>query len=603
MFRNHAALLGSMLFVVLLTSRSLRAQALFQAARSYASGGANALSIAVGDLNGDGKPDLAVANGCSLCTTNGVFGVGVLLGNGDGTFQSARNYVLTGLGPFSVAVADVNGDGKPDLIAATSCFSSSNCDNGGVWVLLGNGDGTFQSGVTYLSGGVGADGVAVTDVNGDGNADLLVANGVDSRTNLGSVGVLLGNGDGTFQAARTYGSGGMSAWLLGVGDVNLDGKIDVVTLNCGPVCGGAEDQSIVGILLGNGDGTFQPATINNSGGSAGGSISLADVNLDGKPDVVVATGSTAAVLLGQGDGTFQSAQTYDSRGTFPDAAVVADVNRDGKPDLLVANEICGDNTHCAHGSVGVLLGNGDGTFQAAQRFNSGGYGARGLAVADVNGDSKPDLIVANTSGVGLSGGGVIGVLFGASKLATTTMLRSNRNNTLFGQPITFTAQVSSTGQVAHTGSVTFQNGGAWIGAATLSDGIATLTKPHLPAGALSITAIYSGDTESLKSVSAPLVQTIRRATTRTILTSSFNPSLLGQAVTFTARVTSSTAQIAGTVVFTAGTTTLGSVNVTAGGTGHLTTRMLTGGNTEITGTYTGNANINKSSASLTQIVN
>jgi FG-GAP-like repeat/FG-GAP repeat len=120
MFRNHAALLGSMLFVVLLTSRSLRAQALFQAARTYASGGANAFSIAVGDLNGDGKPDLAVANGCSLCDINGVFGIGVLLGNGDGTFQSARNYVLTGLGPFSVAVADVNEDGKPDLIAATS---------------------------------------------------------------------------------------------------------------------------------------------------------------------------------------------------------------------------------------------------------------------------------------------------------------------------------------------------------------------------------------------------------------------------------------------------------------------------------------------------
>src|SRR5208282_1700274 len=109
----------------------------------------------------------------------------------------------------SVAVADVNGDGKPDLLVANQCASSSNCNNGSVGVLLGNGDGTFQAAVTYGSGGYYAESVAVADVNGDGKPDLVVANDCCAGGNGddGSVSVLLGNGDGTFQTAVTYGSG------------------------------------------------------------------------------------------------------------------------------------------------------------------------------------------------------------------------------------------------------------------------------------------------------------------------------------------------------------------------------------------------------------
>ena len=616
MSRNNPCLLGSVLLMVLFLPASLNAQVLFQAVQRYDSGGQNAVAVAVADLNGDGKPDIAVANGCTVCTSDGVFGVGVLLGNGDGTFQAAQNYALPGLGPSSVAIGDVNGDGKPDLLAVTGCFSNSNCANGGIWVLFGNGDGTFQPGLAYSSGGINARGIAVADVNGDGKLDLLVTNcgdinssGICSYPSLedGNVAVLLGNGDGSFQPALSYQSGGTSAWSLAVGDVNLDGKIDVTVFNCSPEgvdCDRTPAHSVVGVLLGNGDGTFQPALAIDSGGVDASGIALADVNGDSNSDLVVTNNSAVAVLLGSGGGTFQSAQIYKSGGSGANAVAVADVNRDGKPDLLVDNAFCGNSYNCSHGAVGVFLGNGDGTFQPPTRNNSGGDEADGIVVADVNGDSKPDLIVANAFRDGFDiSSGVIGVLLGTARWASTTSLSSSRNNSLYGQAITLTANVKSAGGITPTGAIEFQNNGKWIGAGVLSGGLATLTKPHLPAGALSLTAIYSGDTQSLRSVSAPLIQTIRPATTRTMLTSSLNPSAQGQAVTFTVQVTSSTAQVTGTVTFTAGTTVLGTLTLTLKGKASVTTSALPKGSAEITAAYNGTANISKSSGSLTQIVN
>ena len=144
--------------------------------------------MVVADVNGDGKPDLLVANQCAdRGCTNGT--VGVLLGNGDGTFQTAVTYGSGGYGALSVAVADVNGDGKPDVVVANVC-SNAYCEtNGTVGVLLGNGDGTFQTAVTYGSGGY-AHSVAVADVNGDGKPDLLVANGCTSNGNGGCTTIL-----------------------------------------------------------------------------------------------------------------------------------------------------------------------------------------------------------------------------------------------------------------------------------------------------------------------------------------------------------------------------------------------------------------------------
>jgi len=197
----------------------------FAAPVAYDSGGWRAESVAMADLNGDGKLDLVVANGCSSNTNclNGV--VGVLLGNGDGTFQNAVLYGSGGGGGYlanSVTIADVNGDGKPDLLVANRCeFYLGHCGSDTIGVLLGNGDGTFRTTVVSNSGR--AKSIAAVDVNRDGKLDLVVANECTfgpGNCPEGTVGILLGNGDGTFRAGSSYRSGGLISDSVAVGDFN-----------------------------------------------------------------------------------------------------------------------------------------------------------------------------------------------------------------------------------------------------------------------------------------------------------------------------------------------------------------------------------------------
>jgi hypothetical protein len=176
----------------------------------------------------------------------------VLLGNGDGTFQSATSYNSGGAGPYSLVVADLNGDRKPDLVVANS-------DSNTVSVLLGNGDGTFQAAISYASGGSSDRSVAVADVNGDGKPDILVANACAvSDCASGVVGVLLGKGDGTFEAAVTYQSGGFAAQWVAVTDVNADGRPDLLIANCGPTGATFCGSGVVGVLLNNTPDTTPP---------------------------------------------------------------------------------------------------------------------------------------------------------------------------------------------------------------------------------------------------------------------------------------------------------------------------------------------------------
>ena len=203
----------------------------FAAAVLYGSGGNNTRSVAVADVNGDGKPDLLVANWCQYegnCP-NGT--IDVLLGNGDGTFQSAVSYGSGGWRAISIAVADVNGDSKPDIVVVNCGASdSSDCGEGVIGVLLGNGDGTFEAAMTFGSGGFDLESVAVADVNGDGKSDLVVVNQCSIVINCshGSVGVLLGNGDGTFKTAVPYDTSTLWAYSVTIADVNRDGKPDLL---------------------------------------------------------------------------------------------------------------------------------------------------------------------------------------------------------------------------------------------------------------------------------------------------------------------------------------------------------------------------------------
>jgi uncharacterized protein (DUF2141 family) len=284
---------------------------LFLPAVGYDSGGVSALSVAVGDVNGDGKLDVVSLNGCVVCGTLPLTGISVLLGNGDGTFQPAQLNPVGNVPLSSIALADLNGDGKLDIAVG---LSDADFSGGFVGVLLGNGDGTFQPLVTYSSGGTVPFRVAVGDINGDGKPDMLVANqcaqgycvGMD-----GAIGVLFGNGDGTFQAAQSYDSGGGASFGMAVADVNGDGKLDIVVANCG--C----DLSTVAntaVLLGNGDGTFQPARTVSPPPNGLYALAVADVNADGKLDLLETTcfdrqcDGGVAVLLGNGDGTFSATE-------------------------------------------------------------------------------------------------------------------------------------------------------------------------------------------------------------------------------------------------------------------------------------------------------
>ncbi|MGB8582616.1 MAG: FG-GAP-like repeat-containing protein [Candidatus Sulfotelmatobacter sp.] len=393
----------------------------FQAPVSYSTIGADASAVALADVNGDGHLDILVANQCVSASNCGSSGVVVLLGNGDGTFQPGVSYSVPGSNAFSIVAADLNGDGKLDLVVSEQCSSSNNCNAGSVAVLLGNGDGTFQPSVSYNSGGLYAFGVAVADLNGDGHPDLVVSNYCFSNSNCtnGTVDVLLGIGDGTFQSAVSYNSGGYYSRFVTVADLNADGKPDLIVIsqcnnynNC--------DLGSVGVLLGNGDGTFQTASSYSAGEQSAYSAAAADVNGDGKLDVIVADqcdyssdcgNGVVAVLLGNGDGTLQTPSTYNSGGIILSSVLVKDVNGDGKPDILATNG-CADNS-CSSGSVGVLLGNGNGTFQAPISYNPGGSGSFSMAMADVNGDGKLDLLVANTCLTNSNcSNGTVGVLFG-----------------------------------------------------------------------------------------------------------------------------------------------------------------------------------------------
>ncbi len=350
----------------------------FNPAVNYAAG-TMPLYMAAGDFNGDGNVDLAVATDVANSS------VSILIGNGDGTFKPAVSYA-TDEDVYWVAVGDFNGDGIPDLVIAGSSLTA---ENWGLAVLIGNGDGTFQTPTTYfVESGYMPLTVAVADFNGDGIADIVALNQLTSEVGNVLATVYLGNGDGTFQSpkTRTTSAPAGSAYSLEVGDFNGDGIADFAML----------EYSTLEIFIGNGDGTFQTGLSSNVT-SAAYPFVVADLNGDGYTDLAFSTGTGVSVLLGNGNGTFQAAASYGSF-LLPRMLVTADFDGDGTPDIALDSW----NTATAPDSLAnVLLGNGAGTLQNPSSY-SAGANSYGVVAADFNGDGRADLALANFGGNNVS---------------------------------------------------------------------------------------------------------------------------------------------------------------------------------------------------------
>jgi len=320
--------------------------------------GSNPYDGALGDFNGDGKPDLAVAN-------NSTSNISVLPGNGDGTFGSKTDYDV-GQPAYGVVITDLNSDGKLDIVAETS-FSLTE----GVSVLLGNGNGSFQPHVDYLFSGLAqTSSILASDFNNDNKPDIVVINGSGDS-------VFLGNGDGTLKPPVSYGSSNF-ATSVAVGDFDADGKIDLAVSSYG-----FGNDGVVSIMLGKGDGTFFPS-VDYSSAAGPFSIVKGDFNGDSKLDLATANGQVVdrvSILLGNGDGTFGAPVNY-AAGSLPFELSTGDINSDGKSDLVIAGN---------GGGLSILKGNGDGTFQKSVDFQGGN---RFATVFDLNGDAKPDIISA-----------------------------------------------------------------------------------------------------------------------------------------------------------------------------------------------------------------
>jgi hypothetical protein len=414
----------------------------------------------------------------SLDTKDSV--VGVLLGNGDGTFQNAVVYSSGAYDPISLAVADVNLDGKLDILVLNARPSASKASPSMVSVLLGNGNGTFQSAVLHSLGtGIEAAGengsLAVADVNGDGKPDLVVATcASENCSGVGSVTILLGKGNDTFEKPVSYETGEANAASVVVADVNGDGIQDLLISDyCAT---SACDEGALTVMLGAGEGNFQKPVSYSSGSFYNGQIVLADVNSNGIPDVIM-TG------CGAGDRGTRECDTTESH-------------------------------------ISVFTGKGNGTFGTAVTFLSGGDVAESVAAADLTGNGKPDLVVANCltdvgGTCGLSNSGNVSVLLNTntvSRTASTTTLASSPNPSTAGHAVTFSAIVVSTASETPAGTVSFFYGTTNLGDAVVNaSGVATFTISTLPVGTDDMTAVYNGDTKIAPSTSLVLPQVVVQA--------------------------------------------------------------------------------------------
>ena len=397
-----------------------------------------ATDVAVGDINGDGKLDIVTAG----------YPTSVFLGNGDGTFAPATQ--LNGfMATIRVALGDFNGDGIPDIV-------TSNQYSGQMSVFLGAGGGIFNAPVNSNI----ADGsLVVADFNGDGLADLAIGHAL-----TGTIGVLLGKGDGTFENSTEY---PVQASLIAVGDFDGDGYPDLVGVT-GSFSNSSWEDNAISVLKGRGDGTFllpAKASIDRVQDNGPVAIAVGDLNGDGRLDLTILNSTFGAMpaistLLGNGDGTFSLAGHYPITYAYfagsqfssissasPRNLGLADLDGDGKLDVVAGFSFS------TSGYIQLLPGNGDGTLQPAAAYAvTGGFGSTTLAAGDFNGDGRVDFAAA-------SGSSTVNVLLGT----VNPFLRISKTHVgNFTEPLYSAAYTISVNNAAGasptTGTVTVSDG-------------------------------------------------------------------------------------------------------------------------------------------------
>ncbi len=343
--------------------------------------------VATADFNGDGRLDVALVSHR---------GLSVQFGNGDGTLKPGATYQVSAagstffgaVGDQCMAVGDVDGDGKPDVVALSDGTAALFSADRGLVVWINTGNGTFRAPVIYPIPALGNGAITLADVNGDGRPDVVLAMDRDAAPGVSSVvSVLLNRGDGTFAPFVNSPVGGQPG-SIAVGDLNGDGKPDVVV--------GSFGDNVVRVLLGNGDGTFQAETGYTVSTDETWPVLLADLDGDGKADIVVGVPGTnfgqrsgTYSLRGNGNGTFQAAQLLVDL-TWSDSIVATDLNGDGKTDLVFGNPSSARSVVASQ----VFIGNGNGTFQSPQYVYVNETGSGPIAIGDFNGDHRPDLVQA-----------------------------------------------------------------------------------------------------------------------------------------------------------------------------------------------------------------